>query len=128
VTGYHQRDLERPEAGGRQVVHRSPGDHVRPFAAHGVVGRGVDPVEADLHVEVVGCRQTSRHAGVDECAVRGELDAHPAGHAVVDDVEEVATDRRLAAADVDVEDLHPAQLVDECLGLVGGQLPRVTPA
>ena len=44
---------------------------------------------------------------------------------VVDEVEEVAPDRRLAAADVDVEHLQPAQLVDHRFGLVGGQLARI---
>ena len=34
----------------------------------------------------------------------------------------------LAAPDVHVEDLHPLELVDEGLALVGGELVRVTPA
>ena len=43
-------------------------------------------------------------------------------------LEEVAADHRLAAADVDVEDLQVVQLVEHRLGLGGGQLARVAPA
>ena len=44
---------------------------------------------------------------------------------VVDELEEVAANHRLAATDVDVEDLQIAQLVEDALGLGGGQLARV---
>src|SRR6202034_1024335 len=43
-------------------------------------------------------------------------------------VPEVRPDRRLAAADVDVEDLHPLQGVDDLLALGGAQLARVPAA
>ena len=42
-------------------------------------------------------------------------------------LEEVAADHRLAAADVDVEDLQVVQFVEHRLRLVGGQLARVAP-
>jgi hypothetical protein len=57
--------------------------------------------------------------------VRRELDADVVAHRVVEQLPEVRPYRRLAAADVDVEDLHPLQFVDHALGLRGGQLPRV---
>jgi len=46
---------------------------------------------------------------------------------VLQQVPEVRADRRLAAADVHVEHLHPLQLVDHRLALLGRELPRVTP-
>ncbi len=44
---------------------------------------------------------------------------------VVDQLPEVRTDGRLPTADVDVEDLHPLELVDDGLALVGAQLAWV---
>ena len=75
VAGDDDGDLERPEAGVGEVVHRPPGGGVRAVAAHGVVGDGVGAVEADLDVEVVHRRQPARGCGVDERTVGRELDA-----------------------------------------------------
>ena len=44
---------------------------------------------------------------------------------VVEDLPEVTPDGRLAAADVDVEDLHRLELVDDAEALVGRQLARI---
>jgi hypothetical protein len=105
-----------------QVVHRTAGHVVAADATDGVVGDGVHTVEADLDVEVVHRGQAAGLLGVDERTVGGELDADVAGHRVLDELEEVAAHHRLAAADVDVEDLQLAQLVEHPLGLGGGQL------
>ena len=134
VAGDHHRDLERSvlldEPGSGEVVHCRTGRCVRPLAAHRVVGGRVETVEADLDVEVVHRREPLRVLLVDERAVGGELhaDAHAAvGRCdrVVEQLEEVAAHHRLAAADVDVEHLQLAQLVEHPLCLVGGQLTRV---
>ena len=66
-------------------------------------------------------------------AVGGELHADAAAAAgwvdrVVDELEEVAADHRLAAADVDVEDLQLAELVEHALGFGRGQLARIASA
>src|SRR3712207_9305320 len=58
----------------------------------------------------------------------GELDADVVADGVVEQVPEVRPDGGLAAADVDVEDLHPLQLVDDRLGLGGGQPARAPPS
>src|SRR5689334_24052712 len=68
------------------------------------------------------------HVRVDADAVRRELHAHLVRRRVVDELPEVGAHRRLAAADVDVEDLHPLQLVDDGLALLGRQLARVATA
>ena len=49
-------------------------------------------------------------------------------HGVVDELPEVPPDRRLAAADVDVEHLHALELVDHRHALRRGQLARIAPA
>ena len=50
------------------------------------------------------------------------------GDRVVEQLPEVTAHRRFATADVDVEDLHPMQLVDHRLALGGGQLMRAAAA
>jgi hypothetical protein len=47
---------------------------------------------------------------------------------VVDEVPEVGPDRGFASADVDVEDLHPLELVDQGAALRRRELARITPA
>ena len=128
VAGHHDRDLEWPEPGVPERVHRPACRRVRPTAPHGVVRGGVDPVEADLHVEVVHRRQPGRGRRIEERAVGGELDADAMVDRVRDEFEEVTADHRLASADVDVEHLQLAQLVEHRFGLGGGQLPRIPPA
>ena len=107
------------------MVHGPAGHGVAALAADGVVGGGVDAVEADLDVEVVHGGQAAGLLGVDEGAVGGELHADAVADGVLDELEEVAAHHRLAAADVDVEDLQVAQLVEHPLGLGRGQLARV---
>ena len=128
VAGDDDGDLERAEPGVAEVVHRSTGDGVRTVTAHRVVGDGVGAVEADLDVEVVHRRQPVCRGRIDERAVGRELDADPVADRVLDELEEVAPDHRLATTDVDVEDLEVAELVEHRLGLVGGQLARVAPS
>ena len=125
MTGDDDRDLERPEPGAGEMIHRAAGAGMGTRAAHGVVGRRVDAVEADLDVEVCHRCQTSRRGGVEVRAVGGELDTDAVGRGVPDDVEEVASDHRLAAADVDVEHLQRAEFVEEVDRLCRRQLERV---
>src|SRR5690606_31272375 len=97
------------------------------LAADGVVHLGGGAVEADLHVDVVARGEPLGHLGGDPAAVGRELHADLVGGGVVDELPEVGSDRRLAAADVHVEDLHGGELVDDGLGLGGGQLAGVAP-
>ncbi len=90
--------------------------------------RVVDAVEADLHVDVVHARQPAGLVGGHQPAVGRELHADALRDAVLDDLEEVGPQHRLAAADVDVEHPQPAQVVDDGLHLVGGELVRVAGA
>ena len=47
---------------------------------------------------------------------------------VADEMPEVLADRGFAATDIDVEDLHPLQFVDDGLALLGREFARVTAA
>ena len=114
-----------------QVLQRGDRGVVGARAAHVVVDLGGRAVERDLHVDVVAAAGEARNAGplgVMPDAVGGELHADLVVDGVLQQVPEVRADRRLAAADVDVEDLHPLQLVDHRLALLGGQLARVAAA
>jgi hypothetical protein len=111
-----------------QVAERPDSRVVRPGTAHRVVDLGGGAVEGDLDVDVAVGGDASRGLGVDLDAVGRELHADVVRGRVVEQLPEVAAHRRLAAADVDVEDLHPLQLVDDGLALLGGQLARVAPA
>src|SRR5207248_817395 len=106
VPGADDRQFEPGEARRGQVLHGGDGHGERPLAPHGVVDLGGGAVERDLHVHVVAAGQAGRHPGGDPHAVGGELDPHVVVGGVVDELPEVGPDRRLAAADVDVEDLH----------------------
>ena len=44
---------------------------------------------------------------------------------VIDELPEIRTDGRFAAADVDVVHLHAFELVDDVLALLRGQLTRI---
>ena len=125
LAGDDHADLERAEVRFGEVVHRPAGHVVAPGATHHIVRRRVDPVEADLDVQVVHRREPTSLVGIDERAVRGELHADPDADRVLDELEEVAPHHRLAAADVDVEHLQVAQLVEHALGFGGGELSRV---
>jgi hypothetical protein len=126
VAGDDHGDLELAEAGVAQVLHRPDRGGVRTLAADGVVGDGIGAVETDLDVEVVHRCEPPRLLGVDERTVRRELHSDTAADRVLEQLEEVATDHRLAATDVDVEHLEVVQLVEHGLRLVGRQFARVT--
>ena len=128
LAGDDDADLERPEGGRGKVVHGAAGHVVAAGAAYGVVGGGIDSVEADLDVEVVHRRQPAGLLGVDERAVGGELHPDALLHRVLDQLEEVAAHHGFATADVDVEHLQVAQFVEHALGLGRGQLVWVAPA
>src|SRR5690606_30180847 len=125
---HHHRDLEAVEAGLREVLHGTHGHVVRTGAADRVVDLVGGPVQGDLHVDVVGGGQAPGPLGGQTHAVGGELHAHPVGDRVVEQLPEIGADRGLAAADVDVEHLHPLELVDHGLDLVRGQFPGVAPS
>jgi hypothetical protein len=125
VAGDDDRDLERAQAGLGEPVHPATCQRVAAAPAHRVVGLRRGAVDRYLHVEVIGGRDPGRRLLGDERAVGGELDPHLALDGVVDQIQEVAAHQRLAAADVDVEDAHPCQLVDQAPALLGGELPRV---
>ena len=128
VPGGHDRELEPGEPGVGQVLHRGHGDVVGARPADRVVHLRRRAVEGELHVDVVARRQPGRGRPVDPDAVGGELHPDPVLGGVVDQLPEVRADGRFAATDVDVEDLHPLQLVDHRLALGGAQLARVPPA
>ncbi len=127
VPGHHDGDLEAGEPRVGQLLHGPQRDRVRPGPAHRVVHLGGGAVQGDLHVHVVAAGQPPGDARSDLDAVGGELDPDVVPGGVVEQVPEVRPDGRLTAADVDVEHLHPLQLVDDRLAFRGAQLPRVTP-
>ena len=108
--------LNGPKPAAARLSMAGAGGGERALAAHGVVGGGVGAVDADLHVDVVEGGQLPGPLRREPGPVGGELDADLALDRVVDQVEEVGPDHRLAAADVDVEDLQVVQLVDDCRG------------
>ena len=114
-------------ASARCCIGRHRGG-VGALAADGVVDLGRGPVERDLHVDVVAGGEALGDLSRDAAAVGGELHADVVGGGVVDQLPEVGADGGLAPADVDVEDLHALELVDDGLALLGGQLVRVAPA
>ena len=100
-------------------------DGVAPPTPNLVVGRGIRPVDRDLDVHIVHPGELSGPARVDGRPVRRELDPDSLLDAVGHEVVEVRADGRLAAADVDIEDLHRRQLVHDAHRLGGRQLRRV---
>ena len=113
LAGDDDGDLEVLHPGLGQVLQRPGGGGEGAGAADGVVDLGRRAVQGDLDVDVVGAGQLRRARLVQLDAVGGELDADVVADGVVEQVPEVRPDGRLAAADVDVEDLHPLQLVDD---------------
>ena len=128
VAGAHDGELEVLHPCVRQVAHRTQGGLVRSWSANIVVDLGGRAVERDLHVEVVVGGEPSGDVRGDLDPVGRELHADVVGGRVVDDLPEVGAHGGLAAADVDVEDLHALEFVDDGLGLVRRQLARVPPA
>ena len=127
VPGAHHGQLGAHADVGQvlQGLHRHV---VGPLAAHRVVDLGGRTVDGDLHVDVGVGGDPSRGLGVEPDAVGGELDADVVGGGVVEQLPEVGAHGRLSPADVDVEDLHALQLVDDCLGLRGRELTGVATA
>ena len=80
----------------------------------------VAPSRESLDVDVVAGGQAGGRLLGDPGPVGRELDPDVVLGGVVDQLPEVGADGRLAPADVDVEDLHPLELVDERLALLGG--------
>ena len=106
----------------RRAMAYEPSPRTASFVA------AIGAVDRDLHVDVVRAGEPRGRGRGDRRAVRRELHADAVADGVVDEVVEVAPDRRLAAADVHVEDLHVAQLVDDGHGLGGRELVRVAPS
>ncbi len=127
VPGRHHRQLGILESGRRKVFQRPDGHVVGAGAAHRVVDGGIGAVERDLHVHIVAGGQPRGDLRRDPDAVGGELDSHLVRGGVIDQLPEVRPHSRFAAADIDVEDLHALELVDERLALFGAQLARIAP-
>src|SRR5699024_5441723 len=113
------------EARVLEVLQRAHRHVERPRPADRVVDVGRSAVERDLDVHVVARGQPLRHLLVEPDAVGGELDPHLVARRVVDELPEIGTDGGLAAADVDVEDLHLLQFVDDRLALLRAQLAGI---
>ena len=126
VAGHHHRDLETLEPGSLKVLHRLHGRGERTFPADMIVGVGVGSVDRDLHIDVVRFGELLRHLGIDARTVGGELHADAVVDGVADEMPEVLANRGFAATDIDVEDLHPLQFVDDGLALLGREFARVT--
>jgi hypothetical protein len=127
LPGHHDRDLGMLEPGLGEVLQRGDRGVERARATDVVVDLGRRAVHRDLDVDVVGRGELRGPLLVELDAVGGELDADVVGDGVVQQLPEVRAHGRLATTDVDVEDLHALQLVDDGLGLGGAQLARVTP-
>lgn len=128
VPGAHDGELEVLHPGRGEVLHGPKRGGVRTGPAHRVVDLRSRPVEGDLHVDVVVAGQPAGRLGGDADAVGGELHADVVAGGVVQEVPEVGADGGFSAADVDVEDLHGLQLVDDGLRLARAQLARVAPS
>src|SRR5215472_5437567 len=128
LPGHDDRQLESAESGVGQVLRRPHRGRVRAGPANGVVDRGGRAVQRDLHVHVVAGGQPGSGRRIKLHAVGGELHPDVVRGRVVHEFPKVRPDGRLAAADVDVEDLHPLERVDDLLALVRGQLTRVAAA
>ncbi|OXR39629.1 hypothetical protein B7C42_08303 [Nocardia cerradoensis] len=128
VAGHHDRDLEVLEPGVGEVAHGPHRGIERSGTAHRVVDLGGGAVDGDLHIHVIGGREPAGSFGGEPNPVGGELDSNMMGDRVVEQFPEVAAHGGFAAADVDVEDLHAFQLVDERLALGGRQLSWVAAA
>ena len=127
LPGDHHRQLESDEAGRRHPLHGPDGGGERAGPPDRVVHLGGGAIQGDLHVDVVAGGQALGHLRGDPRAVGRELDPDVVVGGVVDQLPEVAPDGGLAAPDVDVEDLHPLELVDQPLALGGGQLVGIPP-
>src|SRR5690606_29937096 len=113
VPGHHHRQLGLGQAGAGQRAQGAHRGGVGAGTAHRVVDLRGGAVQRYLHVHVAVGGQPARGGRGDPHAVGGELDADPAAGGVGDQLEEVGAHGRFAAADVDVEDLHAAELVDD---------------
>ena len=111
-----------------EVLHGLQGRGEGALAADRIVDLGRGAIERDLHVDVVAGRQLLRDLWSDAAAVGGELHADVVRGGVVDELPEVGPHGGLAAADVHVEHLHPLELVDDGLALLGAELAGVPPA
>ncbi len=125
LAGDYNGDLGILEPRLGEILQRTHGHRERTRPAHSVVHLGGRAVERDLDVDVIAGRQARGDLLVDLDAVGGELDTDLVLGRVVDQLPEVGADGGLTAADVDVEDLHALQLVDDRLALFGAELARV---
>jgi hypothetical protein len=108
-----------------EVLERGDRGVEGPLAADSIVDLRRRAIEGYLHVDVVGRGQPPGPLRGDPDAVGGELHPHVVRYGVLDQLPEVRPDRRFSTTDVDVEDLHPLELIDDRLALLGAQLARV---
>ena len=128
VAGHDHRDLELAEPGLCQVVHRRGRRCEAARTPERVIGGLIGTVDRDLDIDVVAAGQAPSSLRCQAGPVGRELDSHAARGGVLDELEEVAADHRLAPTDVHVEDLEGCHLVDEAGGLFGRELRRVSSA
>ena len=128
VARHDDRQLEACHARLGEALHGADRRRERALPADGVVDLGRGAVEADLHVDVVARRQARGDGRGEARAVGRELHADVVLGGVRHEVEEVGADGGLSATDVDVEDLHALELVDERPALGGGELTGVAAA
>src|SRR5690606_28604001 len=113
VPGHHHADLEAGESGLGEVLHGTPRGVARSVTAHRVVDLGRGAVQRHLDVHVVHGGQLPCALLADAHAVGGELHPDLVVDGVFQQLPEVRAHGRFTAADVDVEDLHALQLVDD---------------
>ena len=76
-----------------------------------------------MNIEIIGRGEAARGLLRYERAVGREFYADPALDGVFDDLEEIGAHERLAAADIDIEDLHGREFVDQRLGFLRRDSP-----
>ena len=125
MAGADDGDLRIAEPGCLEVGQRLGGHVEGARSSDVVVDLGGGSVEGDLDVHVVRPGQECGTLGGYLRAVGRELHPDLVINGVLQEVPEVLTHGGFPAADVDVEDLHALQLVDDRLALGGVQLAGI---
>jgi hypothetical protein len=115
LASHHDGDLEGSEVDLLQVVHGAARGVITSHTAHSITRDGVRTVNGNLYIEVVNAREPLRRGPVNTRAIRGELHTNLLVYRVLDQFKKISAHHGLAATDVDVENLHSSDLVDQGL-------------
>src|SRR6185312_16717342 len=128
VAGHHYRDLRILEARCGEILQRPQGHVIGTTAAHGVVHVGGGAVQRDLHVNIVAGGEPLGDIRCDAHTIGGKLDADVVSCRIVDELPKVRPHSGFPTADIDVENLHTFELVDNVHALACGQFAGIATA